>query len=99
MSERTEGVLIGLEARQANKARIKELASIVKGNRGWRKAFAKAYPLFDSTEGVNQMIAAQQGRAHDPLLLKYLEEWIPRVIEEQPDWYVKQNHLTSDIQL
>ena len=99
MSERTEGVLIGLEAKQARKHRIKNLASIVKGNRGWRRAFAKAYPLFDSAEGSSLLTAAQQGRADDLVLLESLEEWIPKIIEELPAWYVKRHHLTKNFEL
>ena len=93
MSERTENLSIGVEGRRIRRKRIKELINVVTGNRPWRKNFLEAYPAFDCYEGFSVLNQGQQGRSDDPVLLESLEEWIPRVIEEQPDWYQKQNHL------
>lgn len=93
MSERMESGLIGPEGRQARREQIQGLMEVVKGNRGWRKAFAQAYPVFNSLAGTNLLNLGQQGRSDDPTLLAALEEWIPEVIATQPEWYQKQNHL------
>ncbi|TDB64376.1 hypothetical protein [Arundinibacter roseus] len=95
MAERTDPMLIGIEGKRARRQRIKELISTVKGNRGWRKGFTDRYPAFDSLSGSSLLTLAQQGRTDDPELLKAIEEWIPFVIETQPDWFIKQNHLRN----
>ncbi|TDB67089.1 hypothetical protein [Arundinibacter roseus] len=85
-----------MEGRRARRTRIGELIRVVTGNRGWRRPFLDAYPEFDSYQGTAELNRGQAGRSDDPALLRALEEWIPKVIENLPEWYQKQNHLISN---
>lgn len=80
----------GREARAFRKARIHTLIRVLVGNKGWRKAFLTEYPIFDNSEGAYLLMRATAGATDDPDLLKALEEFVPKVIIEKPDWFVKQ---------
>lgn len=80
----------GREARAFRKARIHTLIRVLVGNKGWRKAFLTEYPIFDNSEGAYLLMRATSGATDDPDLLKALEEWVPKILEKKPDWFVKQ---------
>ena len=70
------------------KARIKDLLQNVKGSRKWTRAFIEEFPAFDTKEGGGLLLSGMQGRTDDPALLAALEIWIPKILEEQPDWLI-----------
>ncbi|WP_028665912.1 hypothetical protein [Runella zeae] len=80
----------GREARTYRRQRIHSLIRTVVGNTGWRKAFLQAYPDFDTAQGAYLLSRATNGSTDDPDLLAALEEWIPRIQDEKPEWFVKQ---------
>ncbi|WP_273210740.1 hypothetical protein [Runella zeae] len=86
----TQGkIMPGRQAKQWRRDRIKTLISDVKGSRGWRPAFIQDNPGFDSAEGVNLISMGVLGRTDNPDLLAALEVWIPKILEEKPDWLKK----------
>lgn len=88
-----EKVLIGKDAVEYRKNRIKDLFSVIKGNRGWRGSFINKYDHFDTLKGGEIINSGMAGRCDDPILLKALEEFVPWVQETQPEWYKKQKTL------
>tara|TARA_R110002124_G_scaffold60626_6_gene166218 strand:+ start:122 stop:415 length:294 start_codon:yes stop_codon:yes gene_type:complete len=93
MTSGLEKTLIGTEAKKARRQAIKEKIAVVTGNPKWKKAFVAEYPVFNSLVGANLLRMGTLGRTDDQALLSALTEWIPQVIETQPDWFKKQNHL------
>jgi len=89
----SNNILIGKTAAKERKKKISELLDVVMGNRGWRIAFVEKYPHFDTAEGERVLVNATRGTVDDPELLKCLEEFVPWVIENQPEWYKKQKPL------
>ncbi len=89
MAKKTK-VLIGAKARTERKQKILELVTVVKGNRGWRDAFLGEFPHFQSKDGVRLMNLSTNGKTDDVELLRCLEIFVPKVLKEQPDWFVKQ---------
>lgn len=72
--------------RKWRRGRIKSLLEAVKGCRGWRPAFIEEHESFDSAEGANLLSMGVLGRTDDPDLLAALEVWIPKILEEKPEW-------------
>lgn len=85
-----KAALIGAKARNERKKRILELVTVVKGNRGWRDAFLVDFPHFQSKEGTRIMNLSTSGNTDDVELLRCLEIFVPKVLKEQPEWFVKQ---------
>jgi hypothetical protein len=79
----------GAQARKQRRERIKTLTSVIRGNHGWRQAFAAQFPQFDTPEGAYAFNRATSGRTDDPMLLAALENFIPWVISTEPIWWVK----------
>jgi hypothetical protein len=90
LSERYEEPRPGRASKEVRRARMFALIKVVMGNRNWRNEFYLAYPKFDNKDGINLINYATRGKSSDPDLLAALEEWIPRIQAEQPEWFVKQ---------
>ena len=82
-------ILFGKKAFIDRLNRINELHLVLKGNRGWKKAFFKRYTHLDTGEGGKMLIDVSRKKCDDAEILKCLEDFIPYIKKNKPEWFKK----------